>query len=316
MKRLLTAIFLLLSMLTAFLPMSFGALAEGTEGEPPSAEATLTYEDLYVKNGLTTLLLAYDPASDGVTLNGEGGGTWQNKIQNPDGSFYGWTLKGTVARADYFDESGAPQTTITGWKRMEGGGIGYDMTLKQSNVGANDHCIEIDKSALPAGEYTLQVIMSSSGLTLEGDETPRENPYRHEKWSYLLCFGNFSIYSKQHIFDTNHGVATLDELQSTYGLGYWDGGVGQAHKPIYSTALSGTGVFSLNLTRTFPNSQNTTVTVDLRRGAQNIMKTATLESANVSVENGSIRLMQCVPGAVYAIRIYNRALTEIGRAHV
>ncbi len=278
------------------------------------------YDELYVKDGLTLLLTAYGGKDDKSVSLMSGAGTWYDKVQNPDGSFSKYTVTGAVERTDYTDESGAAQSSLSGWKYTEGGGIGYDMTLKQSFKLGDTHYIEIDKSEVPEGEYTLQIVMSSAGLVLEGDEATVKKPYFppdkvneywHERWGYLLRFGNYSIYSKQHICNKDYGTATLDQLQTTYGKGEWNLGQGHSiHKPIYNAALSGTGVFHLNLYRTYPDAENTEITINFLRDALTSEIKSSASGVNVVGENGTIRLMQATPGTVYAIRIYDRKLTE------
>ena len=70
MKRIAVSCLLLLAMLCTLLPMTLGALANEPEGGAggDTAQTNLTYEDLYVKKGMTVLLLAYDPANDGILL--------------------------------------------------------------------------------------------------------------------------------------------------------------------------------------------------------------------------------------------------------
>lgn len=97
MKRIAISCLLLLAMLTALLPMTVGAFADEPAGGNTAEASELTYKDLYVQDGLTALLVAYDPANDGVVIDETGAGVWQNQLTGKP--LTSATLNGAFANA-------------------------------------------------------------------------------------------------------------------------------------------------------------------------------------------------------------------------
>ncbi len=281
------------------------------------------YDQLYVQDGLTVLMTAYAGKNENSVSIINGNGNWFNKIANKDGTYNKATLAGVVKTNEYFGEDGEAKSSTSGWKFGENGGVSYDLTLRQTAEITGAHYLEIGLGLVPTEEYTLQVVMSSSGLDLEGTERELKRPwmpdegkpqeYFHERWGYMLRIGNYAMYSKQHIMGKDYGTASLDVFYTSYsdrGEWYNAGKDASFSKSIADAALSGTGIYNVTVNRSFPNKTDTQIEVKFRRDALNSFNGYTASGVNVTGENGTFRLMEDVAGTVYAIRVYDRALTE------
>ena len=148
MKKPLLSLLLLLAMLGTLLPMALGSFAAEPNADGGDTDGTpLTYEDLYVKDGLSVLLLAFDPTRDGVTLNADGSGAWENRV------------------------TGKPleSATLTGASKNVAGVYKLDFSVAKGDEIAVKTSVKItcDANGAPLYKTTTRVYASATPLTPE-----------------------------------------------------------------------------------------------------------------------------------------------------
>ena len=117
-----------------------------TVGLCSPAMAAGSTKSSYVKNGLVLWLDAFDTGS--FVSDGNGGGVWTDKVSDK-----AIAVHGTVVQDG---------DVTSGWTAYENGGIGYAMTIDMLKSDSFRHYIDL--GALPAGDYTVEIVMTLGGF--------------------------------------------------------------------------------------------------------------------------------------------------------
>ena len=253
------------------------------------------YDKLYVQDGLTMLLSAFDSSDASVKL---AEGKWLSKITG-----------GEYAKL----EADAGVT----WKAGNKGGLRYD---------AGDRCLNtrlnFGVNLLPKGDYTLEVIADVVGITANGDGQTQHTdtgeygyqtnlpfvigPLRAEGWPALRYYGE----KYQTSFANN-------ELRWLYrdGMNAW-GSAGPSQwsfQQDHALQYSG-GAFTWALVHDLNDAGDTSTYTVMRDGvAQWTRNTA---DGNVAAslipvnDTQAFWLFRSFPAEIYAVRIYNRVLSD------
>ncbi len=266
-------------------------------------------ETLYVTDGLTVLLSAYNGVSTDLIESGESAVLWQNAVTV--GSFA--TLKGT------------------GWKRNASGGVTIvktieDYTLSPSGtmfLSNEDYALVLNAEMLPAESYTVEYVANPVGITNE-DGT-----------RFIDSLSKYGIYS-----ENGTAIGPLRAMQfACYSAGSgkgaqmerrWNYGVGDTPfasaggRPTLAAYAYDYSWYGLARDRIL----TTTITLDTTAGGHSYrfysdleaLGSAGIESANViSVKEADymFRLMGGMAGTIYSVRVYNRVLTaaEMAQNH-
>ncbi len=266
------------------------------------------YDELYVKKGLQILLTAYDNSEKVISLVA-GNEYWQNKIANQDGVYQKFALIGESKDFALFDDDGALiREGNTGWKKIEGGGIGYEATLKQLQDRLTNH-IDLGIENLP-NNHTVEMIFDAYGAYLDGTETYRSESNVAERWINLVTVGNVGIYSK-HTVPWNSGlsVAPLDAFYNFFQQDAIWGGAGQKGLGnVSELAIDTRGILNLSVVR---EESGNRVTAGIKVYEEDDLFLTRVETLDMLSSRGSsFKLMNATPGAVYSVRVYDRLLTD------
>ncbi len=281
-----------------------------------SYEPTLNqYDELYVKDGLKILLTAYDHSEKVINLVG-GTGTWMNKIANDDGSFAKFPIVGVVKDFAFTKEDGSIYEGNTGWHRVDGAGIGYEATLKQLQQGQNNY-VDLGIENLP-NNHTVEMIFDPYGAYLDGTETYRPDSNVAERWSYIVSIGNLGVYSKHTVAKgAGVSVAPHDTFYCAFQKdALWGQPDTQVVRPsIDGMSLNTKNVVTLSVYRKEMGSTQVTVEngYDVYVGDTALVQ-ASISSDLLETRGSEFKVMRETPGTLYAIRVYDRVLSDDERA--
>ena len=299
MKKRLVSALLLVCMLvtlipTAVFPASASTDLSGTGSSQSTGSTADSYDDLYVgadgsktENGgeLTVLLKGFkNVASYDLTA-----GQWTNVAP-------GATKHATIAGA---------------WTEGAKGGIGYDLAAADYS-----RYLSLDSSLLPTDAYTLEIVASVRGLTVNADgvtvpeAATQNNPagfslgrFRAFFWFGSQSANNRKLNSFVHMV-TETETTTVDNWnQLGVVTGNWNGTT--------NIWQGDTSIITAGITLTSDTASGKYVYTFAKNGAN-----ATPTSHNTcpinanSVYQGSFILFRSVPGTVYGVRLYTKALTE------
>ncbi len=274
------------------------------------------YDELYVQNGLKILLTAYDHSEQVVALVG-GAGTWMNKIASDDGTYAKFPIVGSTKSFAYTTSDGSIYEGDTAWRRIDGAGIGYEATLRQLQQGLNNY-VDLGIENLP-NSHTVEMIFDPYGAYLDGQESYRSDSGVAERWGYIVTVGNLGIYSKHQIpRDSELTIAPHD----SFYIAYQQNGLWTANDK--KTVGSGTagmelntlGVVNLSVYRE-EKIYGTSVSVDTGFGVfvgDRVVGHNISSFDALNTRGDSFKLMRETPGTLYAIRVYDRMLTDAERA--
>ena len=336
MKKKLLATLLVLCTLLSALPMlaSPAAAAE--------AETATDYDALYVKDGLSVWLDAFDSSEANTDIDLEAN-TWKSKV----GSAVATLAEGTLFP----------------WERRAAGGIGW--TQKGSvSESIQPNGIFLDPSLIPAGDYTAEFVIATEGITADDgsrwvhkydlDKAESSDPEVQKQAGNrygigageVFAIGAFRTYSyycmachwRPSTGAENHGIA--DQLSHRWyftGLNYTDHytSINNNKNSLgrYLTqegkmrTFAPTDVYNMTmvLERPTQDSVNVSVTYNGENAARGSYTAedfgGTLIANNAGYDAGGtpqanrvkLQFMVGMAGTVYSIRLYSRALTDAER---
>ncbi len=296
-KRIISAL-LTLCMLVTLVPAALfpasAAESVGNAGAQSSGSTADSYDDLYVgadgsktKNGgeLVVWLTGFKTLSSYNLTAGQ----WTNVAP-------GATKHATISGA---------------WKTYEDGGIGYDLASKDTS-----YYISLDSALLPTDEYTLEIVASVRGLTVNGDgvTVPEATTYDNPAGISLGRFRAFFWHGKQSNNNRklNSFVHMITEAEDTTDDNWnkcgkatdnWNGTTNIWQN---DTSVITAGVTLL--TNTAANKYAYTFT---KNGVDATPTAATTCSITAgSAYQGKFILFRSVPATVYGVRLYTKTLTE------
>ena len=185
------------------------------------------YDKLYVKDGLVQLLSAFTKSEAEAVIST---GAWQNKVSaGKDGTL--------------INHHGS----LVGWKALDNGGIGYDLTLSDLSAGnARNMYIDLGNDVVNIDEtwnYTVEYVAKIMRTT-EGGDNGHNTSYTNDKfgmwgsWSYragswrLLCHGygtethwghGVGWYTDANFSSTSQIKTVANRMLSTSNNGVMDG---------------------------------------------------------------------------------------------
>ncbi len=299
MKKRIVSAFLLLCMLvtlipTAVFPASADTTLSGTEPSQSAGSTADSYDDLYVgadgsKTGnggeLTVLLTGFQNAASYNLTEGQ----WTNVAP-------GATRHATINGA---------------WTEGAKGGIGYDLAAADYSK-----YIALDPSLLPTDAYTLEIVSSVRGLTVNGDgvTVPEATSYNNPAGFSLGRFRAFFWYGSQSSNNRklNSFVHMITESDTTTDDNWNKCGAATNNWNDTTNIWQGdTSVITAGITLTSDTVSGKYIYTFAKNGAN-----ATPGSANScpitagSVYQGNFILFRSVPATVYSVRLYTKALTE------
>ncbi len=277
------------------------------------------YDQLYVQDGLTILLTAYDPENeDTISINSTGSGKWMNKILNEDGSFDTFFLNGRRETRTYIDENRDPHTLETGWRAFDNG-IGYEITQAAVRGTMNgSHYLDFGLDQLPDGNYTVEVILQDMGMPMEGTETATwlngdQGKNWYGDWDYLFKVGNFALYANHTVHTEPKGISNMTSITTSFSTnGDWNhpGEVKLLAEQYRDCNYTEVGIYNA----TFKLKTNTDGSIDaafsLGLHGDGRYKGGSVNHPVRLAEAGSFRMFADVPSTVYAIRVYDHALSS------
>ncbi|MBQ8907630.1 MAG: right-handed parallel beta-helix repeat-containing protein [Clostridia bacterium] len=278
-----------------------------------AARAMSDYDKMYVgadgsktENGgsLVTLLTAYEHNS--VALE-NGQSTWFDKMKNYDATFIGSL-----------------------WQKLEGGGVGYDLTILADGTGGNngtDIKLNLGGDALPIEDFTVESVVFYDYLKIVDAEGNIIGDYNGNAWwggALADAFGQLKV-----VYDRGNGTtlgsgAHIVRYFIAPGAGGWYSGnylngqlYGEASRAslgIYTQqVMRDISVSGSEITAKYSILKNGTATktgVFKNTGA---VSTVSQQGNKFYAEEGSdasFYLFQRAPVDVYAIRVYDTVLTE------
>lgn len=250
-----------------------------------------TYSSAYVQDGLTAVFEAFSP-KDGSVLLRERDGRWYAK--NTDRFI---TL---VSPADMHTEQGGVTVALT-----------YER-YKQIKAECG---FLLDESLLPDADFTVETVLAPSTLTA-ADGTPYIDSTTvygtHHDRGFAFC--GF----KALVFPCARAGQAAGSLECRWyytPTGVWNGGgyIGPARESAF-LGRQGTA-FSYTVTRSLQETGAGTFTVTA--GAETVARLAVSpeDMAANGQTDGIFQLMMGFPGTVYAVRIYDRVLSDAEKAY-
>ena len=306
--------FLLAVMLLLGCFPSLGVTAEVVAKSDAGAELFTAYDELYVQKGLVMLLSAYDQAKAGLV--------------SEDGIYTGWTNKmdGTVASLHNYTDSSNSANNVW-WKMRTGKGIGYDLTEAQYRNGSNNNpnapgikaylylgngIVDVTK------DYTVEY--ASSLLRISNDGVQAENGGNY--YNIASSTEKFGAWGSW-VYLLNQGGA----LRSTYFPSSPKDGYGSVHTPVWDISTwsndpsvkTSSNVISVDVAadtsfrnfyangelRSFYYSGNGNTYTQM-----SIKQNYNASYKSVITTSTEFWLMQNCANTLYAVRVYDRALSE------
>ena len=296
-KRALAMLLVLVTVLTVFPVMTSTAVAE--EPESVLDDTATAYDAWYVQNGLVMLLSAFDQEKAGITVADGLFASWNNKVKGgTDAAFY--------------------QTATVTWKFREGMGVGYDLTVAQvadSDLGKSLR-LDLGTGIVDAYsnftvEYFANVMRASeNGAYVSGSAyNTNVNNEKFGPWgTWQFSMESSDDQSRCHytanvLGDYGHNNAIQNFDPSGYILNLWNkvmvDGVATADFPksVSSVILN-------------PSATQSSRTYYLNG---NLVKTFNRKSDALISGANAFFVMGGVGNTTYAVRVYNRDLTEAER---
>lgn len=250
-------------------------------------------DSLYVTDGLTVFLNAMGSMRDTVSLSG-GAGYWTNAIDGKPINFTGST-----------------------WFTGENGGVGYRLTQKQYGSGMSGGII-LDPSRIPEGDYSLEMVLAVEGLVDENGDRYHDRSSNYGTYhSYGIAVGPWKSLSFITLRDDDDTSGILENRWFYLKNGGWSAP--------YPTVRASDAFFWNEDPQTvmaydiYHQRKNTdkgyaslyTVFGDGKRlGVANIGAADYVAPAETE---GYFYLMYNFPCTYYAVRVYNRTLSDAER---
>ncbi len=266
-------------------------------------DKTDAYASLYAE-GATGIFFAYNAQKDGtVTLNGNGGGTWQNLAGGDAATLIGAT--GSFVALD-------GKTYTKGWQASDNS-IGY--TTSWQTPGSNS--LQMPSSLLGNGDTTLEMVASLDGLRAETGDKMGSLAGDGDAilWTNLIKGKNLqiqllhrtpidSIANGIHLAWFYNGYSDTGAKNNSE-LGQITSGLEGIRKQILSFTVTEAQKGDTVLVNWQFKSSPTTLVKELQAGGK--------ESAAYTTGGETLILLENVPASVYAVRTYKRVLTDAER---
>ena len=306
MKKRITSLILAVVTVFALIPaMAFSATAEDAAATTPEA-----YNALYVQDGLTMLLTAFDAASAAAY---QASGKWASRVGSAEATLIG-----------------------SGWKAGENGGLYFNLAGQDAGneIGEmwGSHKLDMGIANLPAEDFTLEMVVNPIGYTVNADGKTQlvasangTSTYGMEthlgfiigplRTNSFPSLGSSSGDVNSPLSNRVNSFAN-NESRWIYGDGVADWGNQGMKQPWgfkNENVLAYTGAaFTWTLTHdlddaktdfTYELSRNSAVQWTLARGDDT---TGAYIAAN---DTQPFWLFRSFPTTMYAVRVYNRVLT-------
>lgn len=313
--------------------MLLAALAALTPQKKRDYDVGFDWHDYYVRDGLTVLYEAYADNSD--VAEGLSKGLW-----------YGYQLNGNGELVQVRDASamlagGAfSAANPTGWKYdVKNGGLSYDMTYEQYKAenGQSANGVRFD-TALLDGEYTVDSVLLFKGLTnADGtkyiDTTSTYGVYN--KYNDAFAFGPFRCMAvvAEHLTNT-HGTRSLRWFYSNASYDRHQNVLDNFSGDVYGTYFSDKDNYFKRVTdpssmavvhRVSADATTENFTIYYNNQTNKSYDTSLSSQINAHPDglltaqmNGMrFQILNGAPGTIYAVRVYDRALTynELAQNH-
>ncbi len=328
MKKRLLSLFLALCMLVALVPTA-SVTAETADTGTPAAKTS--YDDFYVMEGLVGLYPAYasdDGGDASLTIDGGKVTAWVDKISGKTATVFG----GFVA-----NRSG-----------KGGFGIAIDVADYANSTLTSGINFSEDYPTLP--DYTVETVISYHNLLQNGAAVTTQK-YSRTHTAYRVglyaatWFNGATIdmraYLSNRAWGQHDGRTTQNVVHTVTGDwcdpsgtiavsggAYVGNGYGMTPGKIYTQSfikITGTATVSLALTldgstqrlaNTYygDSASGTQAFTAYTEGSLTLAEYAALWNASSSNQAARFSLLNGVPGDIYAVRIYDRALTAAERA--
>ena len=304
-KRVLACFLAVTMLLGCFL--SIGVTAE-TTAEPArknavSAELTTAYDKLYVQEGLVMLLSAYNQSKAGL-------------VMDDNGMYTGWTdkMNGTVAAFHNYTDANSANNIW--WKLRDGKGIGYDLTEVQYRNGSNSNpnapgikaylylgngIVDVTK------DYTVEYASSLMRISVDGVQQENGGDY-YNIASGTEKFGAWGTF----VLKLNNAADSLRPTYNKYSLTekYGERDTPPWNIPVWAndpSVKTSSNVISVDV------AQDTSFRDFYANGEHftwmSIKQNYDQNWKSVITDSAEFWLMQNCANTLYAVRVYDRALT-------
>ena len=232
----------------------------------------------------------------------------------------------------WFDKMGNHNATFIGslWQRIEGGGVGYDLTVLADGTGGNnttDIKLNLGIDALPKSDFTVESVAFYDYVKIvDGSGTPTGENYMGAAWwagALSDAIGQLKV-----VYERGGGTALGGAHNARYFLaptsGGWYSG-NYLNGQLYGEASRATaGVYTQQIVRDLTvNDGETLATYSILKNgvvsklgnysSNGAVSTVSTQGNKYYAEGGSetsFYLFQRTPVDVYSIRIYDAILTE------
>ena len=255
---------------------------------------------LYITDGLTMWLDAFDPATTTVDL---AGGKWYDKTGN--GKYA--TFKGGN----------------TWWVMRQAGGVGYDMSKAQWDASYKEVGLIFDSNVLPNEGFTVEVLLDARGPS-NADGTR----YMDSSAKYGIYKADVSAFDFGGLRCMQFGGSTVSSHYMTrwfYHVNTWN-----AHQKMEwvikdSTTLADPAIATMSVTYVDMGNEHVVYNMFYNGALDFTFDNTTHNSTNpeknphfnteggkkyIPMSEGNFSLLNGFPGTLYSVRIYNRTLTD------
>ena len=197
MNRALSMLFALVMVVTVF-PVMTSTAAE-TKAQNVDV---LSYEDIYVKDGLVMWLDGFDASTFTLPAqaNKDSTGAWTSKVGNVSATIYGGAYS---------------ESFTTGWKLGANGGISWTQDKAKTGTAwwqSFTNKIDLGIENLPVVEFTVETVLAADGVTLNGERyvSKQSESYYGFYPGEVFAFGLLRSMSYTTMHYTNDGTLTGD----------------------------------------------------------------------------------------------------------
>ncbi len=260
---------------------------------------TEQYASLYAE-GATAILLAYNAKNDdGTILLSGGSGAWENLVNGEQYTLYGVNAAYTVGG----------ESVTAGWQINQNGSIGYRTSYQLASK-KQSHYLALPASLLGNGHNTtVELVAMQKKLDIADGASYAAN----STLTQLSTTLGAKNYVQLHIYEQKYtaslkSLVTKDAYLDYNNFGRWDN---KSRATINVAAYDDKTALRMVVTGAPAADGKVSVSTAFYTDAKAAVKSSKFSIAQPTASASSMVVLQDVPAELYAVRTYDRTLTDI-----